>query len=94
MVLALKFTVFIPIWGNVGRFVAEKGLQVASWFIRPIEILDRRLAGLDRSHRNPSLAMHVGLQRVDARRRNLQCVGLMSTSPHIIFQEKIQNPFD
>ena len=41
-----------------------------------------------------SLAMHVGLQRLDARRRNLQCVGLMSTSPHIIFQEKIQNPFD
>ena len=71
MVLALKFTVFIQLWDHVGRFVAEKGLQVASWFIRPIEMLDRRLAGLDRSPGNPSLAMHVGLQRPDEHESSL-----------------------
>jgi hypothetical protein len=37
---------------------------LGSWLIRPIEMLDRRLAGLGRSPGNPPLAIHVGIHVV------------------------------
>jgi hypothetical protein len=45
-------------------FQSDRRSVVSSWFIRPIEMLDRRLVGLGRSPSNPSLAMHVGLRVV------------------------------
>jgi hypothetical protein len=42
-------------------FQSDEKSVVGSWIIRPVEMLDRRLAGLGRSPDNPSLAMHVGI---------------------------------
>lgn len=42
-------------------FQCDEGSILGSWFIRPIEMLDLRMAGLGRSLGNPSLAMHLGL---------------------------------
>jgi hypothetical protein len=42
-------------------FQCDEGSILGSWFIRPIEMLDLRIAGLGRSPADPSLAMHVGL---------------------------------
>jgi hypothetical protein len=42
-------------------FQSDEKSVLGSWIIRPIEMLDRRLAGLGRSTDNPSLAMHVGI---------------------------------
>jgi hypothetical protein len=42
-------------------FQSDQKSALGSWIIRPVEMLDRRLAGLGRSPNKPSLAMHVGL---------------------------------
>jgi hypothetical protein len=42
-------------------FQSDEHSIVGSWFIRPIEMLDRRLAGLGRAPNAPSLAMHAGI---------------------------------
>ena len=42
-------------------FQSDQKSVLGSWIIRPVEMLDRRLAGLGRSPDNPSLAMHVGI---------------------------------
>jgi hypothetical protein len=41
----------------------------------------------------PSLALHLGLQRLEDA-RNLQRIDLMSRNPHIIVQEEIRNRLD
>ena len=42
-------------------FQSDRKSLLGSWIIRPVEMVDRRLAGLGRSPDNPSLAMHVGI---------------------------------
>jgi hypothetical protein len=42
-------------------FQSDQKSVLGSWIIRPLEMLDRRLARLGRSPDNPSLAMHVGI---------------------------------
>ena len=42
-------------------FQSDQKSVLGSWIIRPVEMVDRRLAGLGRCPQNPSLAMHVGL---------------------------------
>ncbi|MFY9983242.1 MAG: hypothetical protein WAK31_00725 [Chthoniobacterales bacterium] len=42
-------------------FQSDQKSVLGSWIIRPVEMLDRRLAGLGRSPDSPSLAMHVGI---------------------------------
>ena len=42
-------------------FQSDQKSVLGSWIIRPVEMLDRRLAGLGRSPDNPPLAMHVGI---------------------------------
>jgi hypothetical protein len=42
-------------------FQSDQKSVLGSWIIRPVEMLDRRLAGLGCSPDNPSLAMHVGI---------------------------------
>ncbi|MBV9875944.1 MAG: hypothetical protein JO025_14535 [Verrucomicrobia bacterium] len=42
-------------------FQSDQKSVLGSWIIRPVEMLDRHLAGLGRSPDRPSLAMHVGL---------------------------------
>jgi hypothetical protein len=42
-------------------FQSDQKSVLGSWIIRPVEMLDRRLAGLGRSPVSPSLAMHVGI---------------------------------
>ena|SRR5579864_4893832 len=42
-------------------FQSDQKSVLGSWIIRPVEMLDRRLAGLGRSPDNPALAMHVGI---------------------------------
>ena len=42
-------------------FQSDEKSVLDSWIIRPVEMLDRRLAGLGRSPDSPSLAMPVGL---------------------------------
>jgi hypothetical protein len=42
-------------------FQSDQKSVLGSWIIRPVEMLDRWLAGLGRSPDNPSLAMHVGI---------------------------------
>ena len=45
-------------------FQSDEKSVLGSWIIRPVEMLDRGLAGLGRSPDNPSLAMHVGIHVV------------------------------
>ncbi len=42
-------------------FQSDKASLLGSWFIRPIEMLDLRLAGLGRSVNSPPPAIHAGL---------------------------------
>ena len=42
-------------------FQSDQKSVFGSWIIRPVEMLDRRLAALGRSPDSPSLAMQVGL---------------------------------
>jgi len=42
-------------------FQSDQKSVLGSWIIRPVEMLDRRLASLGRSPDKPSLAMHVGI---------------------------------
>jgi hypothetical protein len=42
-------------------FQSDQKSVLGSWIIRPVEMLDLRLAGLGRSPDRPSLAMHVGI---------------------------------
>ena len=42
-------------------FQSDQKSVLGSWIIRPVEMLDRWLAGLGRSPDTPSLAMHVGI---------------------------------
>jgi hypothetical protein len=45
-------------------FQSDEESIIGSWLIRPIEMLDRRLAGLGRTLGKPSLAMHAGIHVV------------------------------
>jgi hypothetical protein len=42
-------------------FQSDERDIIGSWFIRPIEMIDRRFAGLGRTPGKPSLAMHAGI---------------------------------
>ncbi|HEX6567482.1 MAG TPA: hypothetical protein VF020_24535 [Chthoniobacterales bacterium] len=45
-------------------FQSDQKSVLGSWIIRPVEMLDRRLAGLGRTPDKPSLAMHAGIHVV------------------------------
>jgi hypothetical protein len=58
--------------GPAGRVIELRGIifqsdnhsVLGAWLIRPIQMFDRRLAGLGKSVFGPPLAMHVGLHVV------------------------------
>ena len=69
-------------------------VRLGSWFLRPIDILDRRFTGLGRSPATHHWRCMSGFNVLIEDARNLQRIDLMSRNPHIIVQEEIRNRLD
>jgi hypothetical protein len=97
----------------VGQVVALRGVifqsdsrsLIGAWLIRPVQMFDRRLAGLKQSAFGPSFAMHVGLHVVIADGREFVVEQLLKTpwnafvsgaawTPLDIFRRRIRGGWD
>ena len=99
--------------GAVGRVVELRGIIfqsdshsfIGAWLIRPVQMFDRRLAGLRQSAFGPSFAMHVGLHVVVADGREFVVEQLLETpwnafvngvawTPLEVFRNRIRGGWD
>jgi hypothetical protein len=99
--------------GAVGRVVELRGIIfqsdshsfIGAWLIRPVQMFDRRLAGLKQSAFGPSFAMHVGLHVVIEDGREFVIEQLLETpwnafvsgvawTPLEVFRKRIRGGWD
>ena len=65
-------------------FQSDNHSVLGAWLIRPIQMFDRRLAGLGKSVFGPPLAMHVGLHVVIEDSREFVVEQLFGTRARIL----------